>query len=163
MVVGEVFVDTNGLIRSRRHHGELDGAGGGTACRRYFPVRGDFAGSRLVIGEGCAVGVWRRSAVDDEGGVTIEGEAGGVEGVTEVVGPAGISYIQNRSFEAGWKGGDATVMIEAGEEIGSYCGYFARVEAACWQTGECAIRVEPGEEIVSYRPGNSINIKTMFW
>ena len=104
--VGEVLVDPHGLIGSRGHRGELDGGvvdGWSTGPWGLLPVVGYRTETGLVVGEGVAVRIWCRSSIDDVGCVTVEGIGGGIEGVSEVVGLAGIYYVECGSFEAGWK------------------------------------------------------------
>jgi len=122
----------------------------GTACSRLFPVRVDFTGSRLIIGECRAVIGRRCSSVDDVGGVTVEGGGWRVEGVLEVVGLARLAAGERWSFEGGGKGGEGAVVIEGAKKAGSYRGDLARIEASAWEAGQGASMVEGVEESFSY-------------
>ena len=57
-----------------------------------FPVRVHLAEAGLVSGKGRAIGIWGDCSVDDASGVTVQSVAGGVEGIEEVVGSAGVGH-----------------------------------------------------------------------
>jgi len=73
----------------------------------------------LIIGKGATSGVWSSCSVDDIGGIAIQGVGGGTEGVGEVFGFAHLRSIQSRSFEARWKVGDVSIVVEVVEKVGS--------------------------------------------
>jgi len=73
------------------------------------------AETRLIVREGRAIGRWRRSTVDDVGGVTIEGVEWGVEGVFEIVPPPS-KFTVSWSFEARWERSDFSIVIEIFKE-----------------------------------------------
>ena len=130
---------------------------------RYEPIIMDETPIRLIIGEGCAVRVWMDGAIDDERSASIEGERRGIEGIAEVVDLAGLTTGEHWSFEAGWKIGQSSALIEGLEEVGSHCGDLAHVEASRWKTGKGSPFVKPCEETVSNRSTHGTGVEASCW
>ena len=133
MRIREVLIHAHGLTWNGNHGGQLDvGAEGWGTWRHWvdFPVIMHIAESRLVRREGRTVIGRGRSAIDDVGGIAVEGVGWGVEGIEEVVGLTRLGGVENWSFETGWETGQPSVLVEGVEEGAPYHFDVARIKAA---------------------------------
>ena len=84
-----------------------------------FSVIIDVTETGLVRGERRTVRRWCRSAVDDVGGITVEGVERGIEGIFELIHHSSSIFTVRWSFEARWEVGQLSMVVEICEETKS--------------------------------------------